>query len=166
MVERDYAAIAEKMAALGPLVEAVGVTPRVSPSDPTPRSSYLRAMNGTVARRRRRRTAVAGQATRTPCEAILALSGTTNGQLAVEGFQALERRTGTELADLAAENEGKQITFADTQARPMPVITSPEWSGSETGGRRYSPFTINIERAQALAHPDRAAALLSSTTTG
>ena len=28
----------------------------------------------------------------------------------------------------------------------MPVITSPEWSGSESGGRRYSPFTINVER--------------------
>ena len=28
----------------------------------------------------------------------------------------------------------------------MPVITSPEWSGSETGGRRYAPFTVNIER--------------------
>ena len=26
------------------------------------------------------------------------------------------------------------------------MITSPEWSGSETGGRRYSPFTINVER--------------------
>ena len=51
-----------------------------------------------------------------------------------------------QLADLAAEHEGKQITFADTQAAPVPVITSPEWSGSETGGRRYSPFTINVER--------------------
>ncbi len=28
----------------------------------------------------------------------------------------------------------------------MPVITSPEWSGSETGGRRYAPFTVNVER--------------------
>jgi len=27
----------------------------------------------------------------------------------------------------------------------VPVVTSPEWSGSETGGRRYAPFTINIE---------------------
>ena len=26
------------------------------------------------------------------------------------------------------------------------MITSPEWSGSETGGRRYSPFTVNVER--------------------
>jgi nitrate reductase alpha subunit len=40
------------------------------------------------------------------------------------------------------------ITFADTQAAPVPVITSPEWSGSETGGRRYSPFTINTERSK------------------
>ena len=26
------------------------------------------------------------------------------------------------------------------------MITSPEWSGSETGGRRYSPFVVNVER--------------------
>jgi nitrate reductase alpha subunit len=80
------------------------------------------------------------------CESILALSGTTNGHLAVQGFKTLEQRVGKQLHDLAAEHEGKQITFADTQASPQPVITSPEWSGSETGGRRYSPFTINVER--------------------
>ena len=50
------------------------------------------------------------------------------------------------LADLAEGSEEKRITFADTQARPVPVITSPEWSGSETGGRRYAPFTVNVER--------------------
>jgi len=80
------------------------------------------------------------------CETILALSGTTNGHLATQGFHQLEKRTGVQLADLSAEHEGKQITFADTQSRPTPVITSPEWSGSESGGRRYSPFTINVER--------------------
>jgi nitrate reductase / nitrite oxidoreductase, alpha subunit len=26
------------------------------------------------------------------------------------------------------------------------VITSPEWSGSEADGRRYSPFVVNVER--------------------
>ena len=51
-----------------------------------------------------------------------------------------------ELADLARGSEEKRISFADTQAAPVPVITSPEWSGSETGGRRYAPFTVNIER--------------------
>ena len=80
------------------------------------------------------------------CETILALSGTTNGRVAVAGFRALEQRTGQKLTDLALDNEGKRITFADTQARPVPVITSPEWSGSEHGGRRYTAFAINVER--------------------
>src|SRR5699024_11890622 len=70
------------------------------------------------------------------CEMILTLSGTTNGRLATEGFKQLETRTGTQLHDLAAENEGHRVTFRDTQHGPAPVITSPEWSGSETGGRR------------------------------
>ncbi|WP_280471459.1 nitrate reductase subunit alpha [Nocardia cyriacigeorgica] len=145
VVERDYSKIAEKMAALGPLVETLGLTTKGVTTLPDQEVEYLAGVNGTV---------VSGVAQGRPslakdthaAEAILALSGTTNGRLAVEGFEALERRTGTEMADLAAEHEGKRITFADTQARPVPVITSPEWSGSETGGRRYSPFTINKER--------------------
>src|SRR5690606_42024763 len=79
-------------------------------------------------------------------EAILTHSGTTNGALATQGFKTLERRVGKPLADLAEGSEEKRITFAQTQAAPMPVITSPEWSGSETGGRRYAPFTVNVER--------------------
>ncbi|MBO0855426.1 MAG: nitrate reductase subunit alpha, partial [Nocardia sp.] len=145
VVERDYPKIAEKMAALGPLIETLGVTTKGVTTIPDAEVEHLRGVNGAV---------VSGSAQGRPslakdthaAEAILALSGTTNGRLAVEGFQALERRTGTPLADLAAEHEGKRISFADTQARPVPVITSPEWSGSETGGRRYSPFTINTER--------------------
>ena len=41
-------------------------------------------------------------------------------------------------------HEDKQITFADTQARPVPVITCPEWSGSRrpaAGATRRSPST-------------------------
>ena len=79
-------------------------------------------------------------------EAILTFSGTTNGELAVQGFRTLEQRTGVHLADLAEGSEEKRITFAQTQQAPVPVITSPEWSGSETGGRRYAPFTVNVER--------------------
>ena len=51
-----------------------------------------------------------------------------------------------QLADLAEEREDKRITFADTQAAPGDGDRLAEWSGSETGGRRYSPFTINVER--------------------
>ena len=144
-VERDYAAVSEKMNALGPLMDTLGATTKGITFELGKQVEYLRHKNGAVR---------GGVADGRPslrrdvhvCEAILAMSGTTNGHLAAQGFRTLEKRTGTKLADLAEEHEGKQVTFADTQAAPVPVITSPEWSGSETGGRRYSPFTVNVER--------------------
>lgn len=58
----------------------------------------------------------------------------------------MERQTGSEgLVELASELEAERITFADTRTQPRSVMTSCEWSGSETGGRRYSPFVINTE---------------------
>ncbi len=77
---------------------------------------------------------------------MLALSGTTNGRLALEGFRALERQSGAHLADLAEENADTRIGFDDVQIQPRKVMASPEWSGMESRERRYSPFTINIER--------------------
>jgi nitrate reductase alpha subunit len=53
-------------------------------------------------------------------DAILHLSGTTNGHLATHGFRAVEKRTGTLLHDLSAEHEGKQITFARPSSRRSP----------------------------------------------
>ena len=145
VVERDYGAVADKLAALGPLLDRLGTTTKGVTVDVRPEIEFLRRVNGEV------RGGVADGRPRLDrdthaCEAILTLSGTTNGRVAVAGFEDLERRTGQRLADLAAEHAGKHIRFADTQARPVPVITSPEWSGSEHGGRRYSPFTLNTER--------------------
>ncbi|GAA2097558.1 nitrate reductase subunit alpha [Microlunatus panaciterrae] len=144
-VERDYGAVGAKMNAVGPLLDSLGATTKGITFDLATPLRYLAQKNGVVR---------GGPADGRPslqrdvhvCEAILALSGTTNGMLATQGFKTLEERTGTRLADLAEEHEGKQVTFADTQNAPVPVITSPEWSGSESGGRRYSPFTINVER--------------------
>jgi nitrate reductase alpha subunit len=145
VVERDYPAVAEKMAAIGPLVDTLGMTTKAVTYHPDPEVAELAARNGVL---------LGGAGDGRPAidtdaklaEAILALSATTNGRLAVQGFRELERRTGTRLADLAEGSEERRISFADTQARPVPVITSPEWSGSETGGRRYAPFTVNVER--------------------
>ncbi|MET9490886.1 nitrate reductase subunit alpha [Nocardia sp. NPDC006630] len=145
VVERDYPAVHAKMSAIGPLLDKLGATTKGITYQVEREIEYLGRKNGLVR---------GGPADGRPslvrdidaCEAILALSGTTNGHLATQGFRTLEKRTGTALADLSAEHEGKQITFADTQVAPVPVITSPEWSGSESGGRRYSPFTVNVER--------------------
>jgi nitrate reductase / nitrite oxidoreductase, alpha subunit len=144
-VERDYPSVSDKMNALGPLLDTLGATTKGVTFQVGDQVDYLRRKNGAV-----RGGAAEGRPALTRdvhvCEAILALSGTTNGALATQGFTTLEARTGVALADLAREHEGKLITFADTQGPPVPVITSPEWSGTESGGRRYSPFTINVER--------------------
>ena len=146
-VERDYGAIYDKMIAIGPLMEKVGMLTKGVAYNVEREMGQLRERFGT------HRTGVAAGQPKMEtdiqvAEAIMYLSGTCNGHLATHGFEFLEKRTGHELRDLSAESMGKQITFADTQAAPVPVITSPEWSGSETGGRRYSPFTINIERSK------------------
>ncbi|WP_335971690.1 nitrate reductase subunit alpha [Streptomyces sp. CA2R106] len=146
VVERDYTAIAAKMAALGPLAEELGLPAKGLALRPDTEIEVLRALNGAVTG--------GGPADGRPlldtaakaANAILALSGTTNGRLAVQGFRTLEKKTGQAMAHLAADSEARRITYADTQTAPVPVIASPEWSGSEAGGRRYSPFTQNVEQ--------------------
>ena len=145
VVERDYTAIADKLATIGPLADRLGFTVKNVTYRVEHEVERLARSNGVM---------VGGAGEGRPAidtdtkmaEAILALSGTTNGELATQGFATLERRVGRRLADLAEGSEEKLITFADTQARPVPVVTSPEWSGSESGGRRYAPFTVNVER--------------------
>lgn len=144
VVERDYGAIAEKWATLGPLVESLGLNTKGVVTRPDREVAELAQRFGVM-------DSGAGQGrpaittAERMADTILALSGTSNGRLAVEGFRELEKRTGRRLVHLAEGSEERRITYADTQARPVPVITSPEWSGSETGGRRYAPFTMNIE---------------------
>ncbi|EMY33434.1 nitrate reductase Z subunit alpha [Arthrobacter crystallopoietes BAB-32] len=145
VVERDYTAIADKLAAVGPLADKLGFTVKNVTYKLDHALDWLARRNGVM---------LGGAADGRPAidtdaklaEAILTFSGTTNGELAVQGFRQLEQQTGRELVDLALGSEEKHITFADTQSAPVPVITSPEWSGSETGGRRYAPFTTNVER--------------------
>lgn len=145
VAERDYTAIFEKMTSIGPLLEKVGMLTKGVAYDVKREVEILRGRNG-VARGGAGDGQPKVETDVQMADAILHLAGVSNGHLATQGFRFLEKRTGTMLHDLAAEHEGKQITFADTQVAPVPVITSPEWSGSESGGRRYSPFTINIER--------------------
>ncbi|MBB4740906.1 nitrate reductase alpha subunit [Actinoplanes octamycinicus] len=139
-IERDYTQLGAKMRTVGPLLDKLGTTTKAITVDVQPEIDYLKHQNGTIDGRPSLATADR------MCEAILALSGTTNGRLAHAGFAELEKRTGQRFTDYIEGHETDRITYADTQDAPQPVFTSPEWSGSEKGGRRYSPFTINVER--------------------
>lgn len=144
-IERDFTKIGEKMRAVGPLISSVGVTTKGITVVPDQAIEYLKKESGVV------KEGIAKGRPRLDtayhfCDAILALSGTTNGSVSKAGFEFLEKRVGKKLVDLAEENEDRQVRFADALTGPQPVFTSWEWSGSEKGGRRYSPFTINVER--------------------
>ncbi len=140
VVERDYSAVLEQWLSLGPLVEELGTAAKGISLKPLAEVDELRRRNG----ERDGRVSLARDVDW--CEAILALSGVTNGRLAEEGFRGLEKRVGLPLADLAEETADVRIAFGDTQVQPRKVIASPEWSGLESRDRRYSPFTINVER--------------------
>ncbi|MFG2717860.1 nitrate reductase subunit alpha [Streptomyces sp. NPDC048416] len=146
LVERDYTAVADRLAALGPLAEQHGMTVKGVTVHPGPETRWLASRCGTAA---------AGPASGRPlldtdvklCEAILALSGTTNGRLAAEGFEQLALRCGpeSELSSLSETVSERRVVFSDTQRGPVQVGASFEWSGKEAPDRRYSPFTINTE---------------------
>ena len=140
VVERDYGAVLDKWLALGPLVDELGTGTKGIGWKPLPEVDELRRRNGEL----KGRPSLARDVDW--CEAILALSGVTNGRLAREGFRALENRVGLPLVDLSDETADVKIAFGDTQVQPRKVIASPEWSGLESRERRYSPFTINVDR--------------------
>ncbi len=146
VVERDYTKIGQQYGSVGPVLDRMGTVQKAVVYDVKESIEYLKGRNGV-------RTGDGVDAGRPQLadgvnvsEAIMALAGTTNGALATQGFRTLEKRTGTKMHDMSADHEGKLITFDEIVGQPTPVITSPEWSGSEHGGRRYSPFTINVER--------------------
>lgn len=78
-------------------------------------------------------------------EAILLMSGATNGERAVEGWHDMEKKTGKQLADIAKPREEEAFTLFDITAQPRQAISAPVWSGLEKDNRRYSPFTLNTE---------------------
>jgi nitrate reductase / nitrite oxidoreductase, alpha subunit len=143
-VERDYTAVAQKMRALGPLVERLGVgakgvvfTPDVEVGELARRNGRVRGGAGAGRPKLERDVHVV--------EAILALSGTTNGRLAVESFRRLERRVGRPLAHIPEDRVDERLTLSEITAQPRKVIASAEWSGLESRERRYSPFTQNVD---------------------
>lgn len=78
-------------------------------------------------------------------EAILLMSGATNGQRAVEGWRSMEASTGKKLTSIAEPREEDAFTLDEITAQPRLAISSSVWSGLEKDHRRYSPFTLNTE---------------------
>ena len=77
--------------------------------------------------------------------AILLMSGATNGKRAVEGWKSMEEKTGKKLKHISEGREEEDYTLDALTIQPRPAISTPVWSGLENDNRRYSPFTVNKE---------------------
>lgn len=146
VVERDYKHIFHKMTALGPNAAL--------------KPSGTKGMSWSIADEyeslKKRLGEITSDSVAKGCpniseakqaaEAVLTLSSTSNGKVAVKAWESLENITNLKLKDLAEEREEECFTFEQITAQPKTVITSPAFCGSEKGGRRYSPFTTNVEK--------------------
>ena len=148
-VERDYSQILHKFNTIGPLADGAGMMTKGVAFMPDVEVEELRHRNGVQMGEGPGKGRPLVDTDAKAAEMVLALSGTSNGRLALQAFKNLEKRTGTAFAELAEGDEEKRVTFEGIQTYgPSTIVTSPEWSGSEHGGRRYSAFVQNIERGR------------------
>jgi nitrate reductase alpha subunit len=142
-VARDYPRVFEQLVTFGPLARELGMQWKGVSWEVGEQIDELVKANGAV--NGGNGVTASLESGDKVAEAIMRLSGTTNGELAVQGWKTLGKRVGRDLDDVAADREDELITFEAIQAQPRKVIASAEWSGVEARDRRYSPFTANVD---------------------
>ena len=146
VVERDYPHVAERWAALGPLLETLGSQVKGACLEAARGGRRAARQERRGARRGRRRAALAG-ARRARVRGDPRAVGHDQRAAGGRGVPVDGGAHGRASWPISlSTREGDRIAFADAQMQPRTVITSPEWSGIEAHGRRYAPFTINTER--------------------
>lgn len=146
IVERDYTQIHHKYSSLGPNLAtgkagAHGVSFSVAEE-----YEELKKISGVHYDESIRHGLPKLQTARQAADAILHLSSATNGRVSQKAYESAEKDHGVELRDISADRAAEKITFQSITAQPREVIPTPVFSGSNKQGRRYSPFTTNIER--------------------
>ncbi|MBE5666451.1 nitrate reductase subunit alpha [Staphylococcus sp. SS251] len=149
IVERDYTKIYDKYVTLGPVLEKGKVGAHGVSFGVSEQYEELKSMLGTWSdtndesvRVNRPRIDTA----RNVADAILSISSATNGKLSQKSYEDLEEQTGMPLKDISSERAAEKISFLNITSQPREVIPTAVFPGSNKQGRRYSPFTTNIER--------------------
>ena len=143
-VERDYGAVYEKWAALGPLVERLGVGVKGVAWTPEPEVADLRERNGAVAGGPGRRAAPAR-----PRPGHVRGDPRPVGRHQRPPRAGLPRHGGAHRRALGRHRRGARRRADHLRRRAGAAAQGAGvagWSGTEARERRYSPFTINVER--------------------
>lgn len=151
IVERDYGATFERMTSLGPLIAD---KPFGAKGIAWSAKEEYEGLKKTLGVRRLDRSGdpVATEypdisQPRRVAEAILSLSGATNGHVAAKSWKSLGSKTGLELESIIQDEEkDAHYRFSDLVAQPRKVLDTPIDTGITTGKRTYSAFTVNTEK--------------------
>ena len=144
IIERDYTKIYEKMISIGPnLKKGYGGQGVKYPGDKVYRELKERLGESKYGEIAKGNPDI--YSGKNVVDAILMMSGASNGERAVEGWKSLETKTGQKLVELAKERREEKFTIDSITAQPRRTITSPMWTGVQKDGRKYSPFTVNVE---------------------
>jgi nitrate reductase alpha subunit len=145
VVQRDFPDTYKMMTSLGPLAAEKGMGVKGVSWKADQEYELLKRELGTVETPGISRGMPRLESGLDVARAILALAPETNGRTAVKSWRSVEEVSGLALSHLSKGREEERITFEAITAQPRTIISSPTWSGTESEGRRYSPFVINIE---------------------
>lgn len=145
VVTRDFPNAYKMLTALGPLVETMGIGAKGVSWSGAEEYGKLKEILGTITAEGVTQGLPDLSSARQVAETILTLSPETNPHVAAKAWKSLEQRTGLDLSHLSCNKDGERTSFADIDALPRKVLTSPTWSGIESETRSYAPFVINIE---------------------
>ncbi|WP_289709721.1 nitrate reductase subunit alpha [Macrococcoides canis] len=146
IVDRTYTDIYDKYVSVGPLLENGKVGAHGVSFSVKEEYNELRSMVGTYEDDTVKNGLPRIDTAKRVADVILNVSSATNGHVSQKSYEDLENQTGMELKDISAERAAEKITFQNITAQPREVIPTAVFPGSNKLGRRYSPFTTNIER--------------------
>ncbi|MBQ9480145.1 MAG: nitrate reductase subunit alpha, partial [Selenomonadaceae bacterium] len=145
-IERDYTKLYDKWIALGPNVEK-GMGGKGMSWSSKEDYEEIRTRNGIITDKSLISYGMPSiYEAKQACDAVLGLSTTTNGSVAVRAWRDLEKKTGLSgLTKLASDRESERFTFDMVAIQPRETITSPHFTGSNQN-RRYTPFAVSIDQ--------------------
>ncbi|RIO02883.1 nitrate reductase subunit alpha [Mammaliicoccus sciuri] len=146
VVERDYTAIYDKYISVGPLLEKGKVGAHGVSFSVKEQYDELKIMLDTWEDDTVKNGHPRMDTARKVADVILNVSSASNGKVSQKSYDDLEEQTGMTLKDISSERASEKITFQNITAQPREVIPTAVFPGSNKLGRRYSPFTTNIER--------------------
>ena len=160
MIERDYPNTYKKFTALGPLMAKVGNGGKGIAWNTEHEVEQLGELNEAVTDDGITQGMPRIETDIDASEVILMLAPETNGEVAVKAWKALSKKTGREHAHLARTEGGRETPLPRHAGAAAQDHFQPDLERHRVGEGQLQRRLDQHQRADSLAHPNRAPAVL------